>query len=194
VSGWAQPASTEARGTAGFVYADVPNRVIAVIIDGVILVIINAIVGALLTPIIGPTANFVPGTSSDPFSFSFSINPTATIISSIVDLIISGIYFVGSWVTWRATPGQRVLGMQVGNETDGATLTPNQAVIRWLLLGAPFGLLSALSGISGLTGIIGLIAIIWFIVLLVTTARSPTKQGLHDQYAHTVVVKSARIA
>ena len=30
------------------------------------------------------------------------------------------------------------------------------------------------------------------IALLVTTAQSPTKQGLHDRYAHTIMVKAAR--
>jgi uncharacterized RDD family membrane protein YckC len=33
---------------------------------------------------------------------------------------------------------------------------------------------------------------VWFIVLLVTTAQSPTKQGIHDKYARTMVVKAAR--
>jgi len=33
---------------------------------------------------------------------------------------------------------------------------------------------------------------VWVIALLVTTAQSPTKQGLHDKFAGTVVVKAAR--
>ena len=109
-----------------------------------------------------------------------------------VSTAISGAYFVWTWTSMRASPGQRVLGMQVGNAGDGATLTMNQAVIRWVLLGAPFGIASALTGIGGLGLIISLAALAWFIALLVTTAQSPTKQGLHDRYANTVVVKSAR--
>jgi uncharacterized RDD family membrane protein YckC len=186
---WSQPAAgSPVRGTAGFVYADVPNRAIAYIIDAIILGVIGLIVGLVLTGIIGPTVTFTDPT--DPTTYQ--INTGATLISTLVSTIINGIYFVGTWISWRATPGQRILGMQVGNETDGATLTTNQAVTRWILLGAPFGVASALAGISGLGVLIGIAAFVWLVVLLVTTARSPTKQGLHDQYAHTVVVKAAR--
>jgi uncharacterized RDD family membrane protein YckC len=37
-----------------------------------------------------------------------------------------------------------------------------------------------------------LLSLVWAIVLLITTAQSPTKQGLHDRYAKSVVVKAAR--
>ena len=40
--------------------------------------------------------------------------------------------------------------------------------------------------------IASLVSLVWFIALVVTTAQSPTKQGLHDRYAHTMVVKAAR--
>ena len=33
----------------------------------------------------------------------------------------------------------------------------------------------------------------WYAVLLVSVARSPTKQGLHDRAAGTAVVKQARL-
>ena len=46
----------------------------------------------------------------------------------------------------------------------------------------------------GLGVLANLVAFIWFLALLYTTAKSPTHQGLHDQYAHTMVVKSARRA
>jgi uncharacterized RDD family membrane protein YckC len=175
-------------GKAGFVYADVPNRAIGYIIDAIIVGIIAAIVGIILGGIIEPTVTY--SDPSDPLSFQ--INTGATLISTLVSTIINGIYFVGSWISWRASPGQRILGMQVGNETDGATLTTNQAITRWVLLGAPFGIASALAGISGIGVVIALAALVWLIALLVTTAQSPTKQGLHDRYAHTVVVKAAR--
>jgi uncharacterized RDD family membrane protein YckC len=38
----------------------------------------------------------------------------------------------------------------------------------------------------------GVIGLIWLLVLLYTTAQSPTKQGLHDRVARTVLVKAAR--
>jgi uncharacterized RDD family membrane protein YckC len=179
------PAGTPVPGAAGFVYADVPNRAIAYIIDAIILFVINVIVGVILGAIIGPTVTI----DSD---FNIQPNIGASLIYALVSTAISGAYFVWSWTSMRASPGQRVLGMQVGNAGDGATLSMNQAVIRWVLLGAPFGIASALTGIGGLGLLIALAALAWFIALLVTTAQSPTKQGLHDRYANTVVVKSAR--
>ena len=187
--GWAAPsAAASVPGTAGYFYADVPNRAVAYIIDIIILAVIGFIVGIVLAGITGPTMTINPG-ATDPTT-AFTVNTGAVLIATIVTTIINGLYFVLSWTSMRATPGQKVLGMQVGNETDGATLTLNQAVIRWILLGAPFGIAQMLSGILGVLVVV--VAIIWFIALLVTTAQSPTKQGLHDRYAHSVVVKAGR--
>lgn len=187
-SQWTAPpaaAGTPVPGAAGFVYADVPNRAIAYIIDAIILFVINIIIGVILGGIIGPTVTIGP-------DFTVQPNFGASLIYAVVSTLISGAYFVWSWTSMRASPGQRVLSMQVGNAGDGATLTMNQAVIRWVLLGAPFGIASALSGIGFLGLLISLAALAWFIALLVTTAQSPTKQGLHDRYANTVVVKTVR--
>ncbi|MEA2518238.1 MAG: hypothetical protein QOF49_318, partial [Chloroflexota bacterium] len=40
--------------------------------------------------------------------------------------------------------------------------------------------------------LIGLLSLVWVIALVVTTAQSPTKQGLHDQFAKSIVVKGGR--
>jgi uncharacterized RDD family membrane protein YckC len=82
--------------------------------------------------------------------------------------------------------------MQVGNAADGATLTMEQAVKRWLALGGIFALAQLLQPLAALGILVGLAGIVWAIVLLVTTAQSPTKQGLHDQFAGSVVVKAVR--
>ena len=34
-----------------------------------------------------------------------------------------------------------------------------------------------------------LIELLWAIILLITTATSPTKQGLHDRFANTALVR-----
>ena len=47
-TGWAPPPPPVQAGPPGFVYADVPNRAIAYIIDAIILAIIGAIVGAIV--------------------------------------------------------------------------------------------------------------------------------------------------
>jgi uncharacterized RDD family membrane protein YckC len=82
--------------------------------------------------------------------------------------------------------------MQVGNAADGATLTMEQAVKRWLAVGGVFSLAQFLNPLPLLGLLVGLASLIWVIALLVTTAQSPTKQGLHDQFAGSVVVKAVR--
>ena len=177
-------------GPAGLYYADVPNRTIAYIIDAIILGIINLVVGAILGGI-GLNAVTV-NLNATTLNGLVSYNPIVGLIQAVIFAAISGAYFVYTWTTMRGSPGQKVLGMQVGNATDGQTLTMEQAIKRWIALGAPFGIAQALNPLPGLGILIGLAAFIWFIALLVTTAQSPTKQGLHDRYAGTVVVKAAR--
>jgi uncharacterized RDD family membrane protein YckC len=92
----------------------------------------------------------------------------------------------------RASPGQKMLGMQVGNSPDGATLTQEQAIRRWAVLFAPFSLGQVVVVLPTLGALLGLVTFIYAIYLLYTTAQSPTKQGFHDKFANTVVVKASR--
>lgn len=191
---WSQPAAPPppmpAQGTAGFVYADVPNRAIAYIIDAIILAIVSVIIGIVLGAVGLAATSINPNPTG--LDDLIQYNWIGGIVSAIVFTAINGAYFIYTWTTMRGSLGQKVLGMQVGNAADGATLTTDQAIKRWIALGAPFGIAQALNPLPGLGLIIGLAALVWFIALLVTTAQSPTKQGLHDQYASTVVVKAAR--
>jgi uncharacterized RDD family membrane protein YckC len=177
-------------GPAGLFYADVPNRAIAYIIDAIIVGVANIVVAAVLGAI-GLNA-FTVNTNATTIGNILTYNPVVGLIQAVIFAAIGGAYFVYTWTAMRGSVGQKVLGMQVGNASDGATLTTEQAIKRWVALGAPFGIAQALSPLPGLGVLIGLAAVVWFIALLVTTAQSPTKQGLHDQYAGTVVVKAAR--
>jgi uncharacterized RDD family membrane protein YckC len=176
----AQPAQT----ASGLVYADVPNRAIAYIIDAIILFVINLIVGIIV-------GSFLPAPTVTDI-FNAQPNFAAVLITTLIGLAINGVYFIYTWTSMRGSPGQKMLGMQVGNAADGATLTQEQAIRRWIFLGAPFGLASALSPIPALGLLIALAGLAYFIYLLVSTAQSPTKQGFHDKQANTVVVKAAR--
>jgi hypothetical protein len=70
----------------------------------------------------------------------------------------------------------------------------DQAVRRWLAIAAP-GLVSQVFLVIPVIGpILALAAFAWFIFLIWTTAKSPTKQGFHDVFANTQVVKAARSA
>jgi uncharacterized RDD family membrane protein YckC len=179
-SGWQQPAATAVPGIPGFTYADVPNRFIALIIDGfvifVILVIVAAILGTFgLKTGVGSKSDLLPG-----------------IVFALVSLAITAGYFLYTWTSMRASLGMRALGMQVGNAYDGKTLTMDQATKRWVALWGPSVVSGALSGVPAIGSFISLIVLIYLIYLLYSTAKSPTKQGFHDKFANTVVVKAAR--
>ena len=163
-------------GPAGFVYADVPNRMIAYLIDLVILVVINFVISLVLFGIMG-------------------ISTGSAVIVIIVNLVISVGYWVWCWSSRRMTVGMQLLGLQIGSESDGSTISTNQALVRWAFLGLP-GVLASVSSYwsDGLGFLLSLVGLFWIIALLVSIAQSPTKQGYHDRYAHTIMVKAARRA
>jgi len=183
-AGWAAPPPPPVQaGPAGFVYADVPNRAIALIIDWIALIVISIIVGIVLVAI---------GLADAAFGATdFGIG---RIIVTVIGLAVSAGYFIYTWTTMRGTVGMKVLGMQVGNAGDGKTLTTEQAFRRWIALGAPFSIGQLFGPLSGIGALIALLSIGWFIYLLWTTYSSPTKQGFHDKFANTMVVKAARSA
>ena len=174
-------------GPAGFFYADIPNRAIAYIIDAIILFVGFVIVAAVVDAV-GIKTTSLDLTSPTLTSF----NPIAGLILAAINLAISVAYFVYTWTAMRGTVGMKVLGMQIGNAQDGATITMDQALRRSLILFGPGAVAEALGGWSILGLLIGLASFGWFIYLLYTTAVSPTKQGFHDKFANTMVVKAAR--
>jgi uncharacterized RDD family membrane protein YckC len=182
-------------GPAGLFYADVPNRVIAIIIDYIILAVVGFVVSIVLYSILGNPTRVISVPDPNSFlgvRFDTQTNYLSALVFAAVNIAISAGYFVYTWTAMRGTLGMKVLGMQVGNQTDGSTITMDQAIRRWLALGGIFALVQALANLPLLGLLVWLASIAWIIALLVTTAQSPTKQGLHDQFAGTMVVKAAR--
>jgi RDD family len=163
-------------GPAGYYYADVPKRIIAYIIDIIVLVIIGLVVSAIMVGIL-------------------KASDGTFLLITVVNLIISIGYWVYCWSRRRMTIGMQLLGLQIGSEVDGSTITQNSALIRWVILGLPGVLAQAASYFSGSLGfLLSLVGLIWIIALLVSIAQSPTKQGYQDRIAHTIMVKAARRA
>jgi uncharacterized RDD family membrane protein YckC len=188
--GWQSPPPPAAPvpGTSGLVYADTVNRVFAYIIDAVILGIVFLIISAIVSSIFpSPT----PTNLGELFR-AMEVNYAAVVVNAVIQTALSAAYFIYLWMTQRGSLGQRMLGMQVGNAADGKSLTQEQAIRRWIFLGGPLGLISALSPVPTLGILLSLAILAYFIYLLVSTAQSPTKQGFHDVQANTVVVKAAR--
>ena len=182
-AGWAAPPPPVQAGPAGFVYADVPNRAIAYIID----LILVGIVTAIITAFTGSGVTFT-------LAGGWSVNFVALLLAAIIGAAINAAYFVYTWTAMRGTVGMKVLGMQIGNAVDGRTLTMDQAIRRWLVVAAPGFLSQVLWVLPTLGALIGLLSFLWFLYLLWTTYSSPTKQGFHDHFANTMVVKAARTA
>lgn len=170
---------------SGLVYADVPNRVIAYIIDAIIVGLINAVLGGVLAGL-----GFNPVTVSP--DLTVSVNYAGVLIAGLIGLLISAGYFIYTWTTMRATIGMRLLGMQIGNAGDGATMTTNQGIRRYGAIAVPGILAQVLFPIPVVGFVLGLLSLFWYIYLLYTTAKSPTKQGWHDVFANTQVVKTAK--
>lgn len=185
--GWVSTITSQqtVAGPAGLVYADVPARIFAYIIDAILLgltvLLLNIIFGVLFL------SSAVSG---------FNI---LAFVWFVVLLVIyaagSAIYFIYTWTKLRGSPGQRILGLETLNAADGAVLTQPQAIRRWLWLFGPFVLAQVFAMTSLLGGIgqlLSFLGIAWAIYLLYTTSNSPTRQGYHDVQASTVVVKVGR--
>jgi RDD family protein len=156
--------------SASLVPAAVVTRVIAYIIDAIILACVLLVLGLIISDV--------------------------TIVGSITRAIIYAgvgfLYFAYTWVTWRASPGQRVLGLLTVNAADAVALTWNQATMRWAYLFGPSVLNSLFPVGGGLGALVSLIILGYYIYLLYTTANDPKKQGFHDKQAGSLVtVKTA---
>ena len=179
-------------------YGDVPNRIFAYIIDAIVLAVISIVVAIILDIFFGPTVqirdeqilltNLLAGNAAVETNF------LRVLIGVVVSLAVSAAYWIYMWTRMRGTVGMRALGMQVGNFPDGKTLTQDQAIRRWIALGGPLPLVQVLNQVPAIGGLISLAALGYFIYLLYSTAQSPTKQGFHDKFANSVVVKASRVA
>jgi uncharacterized RDD family membrane protein YckC len=190
---WAPPPEVIAGpGTGGLEYAGALPRLVAWIVDVVILAVVGWIILAILFAVFAGSVNwtdaFFPARVSGPGALarngSFYV---AVFVGGLLSLGIQLLYFALQWSSGaRATLGMRLLKLQVANAADGATVTRGQAVRRWIALGQWLSLFGSIPGVGPL---ISLVAFIWDLVILVTTATSPTKQGFHDRFADTVVVQ-----
>jgi uncharacterized RDD family membrane protein YckC len=169
----------------GVAYADLVTRIIAYIIDSILLGIVTFFVAAILGVAI--FASLLTG--------GFLLAIIAALILAVVVLAASAIYFIYTWTTMRASPGQKILNLETVNAADGATLTRDQAIRRWAFLFGPQAIASVgqfaftASDISFLSPILSLLAFLYTIYLLYTASQSPKRQGFHDVQSGTVVVK-----
>ena len=175
-------------GATIYVYADVPNRLVAISIDAVLLSLLLFIGALALSAAFGPVVRF------DLDAYTATVDERLAVANAVLSVVLGGVYFVGSYVLLRASPGHLLLVMRLRPLDPAERLSLASAVVRWLLLAAPFGVASvAMTIVAGDADLVAAVAVsAWYVVLLVTTARHPAKQGLHDRLARTIMVKPAR--
>jgi uncharacterized RDD family membrane protein YckC len=179
---WASPAapvSQEIPGAPGLSFADTTSRFVGYVLDSIVVSIIGSIIAAILGLGRGTVVSSGATTSTN-----YAVTGGAFLVPYVV---VGFAYFVFFWTGGRrATPGQQLFKLQVGNAFDGMALTGNQAVKRWFALGTFLSLFSIVPAIYPLAS---LVELVWVIALFVTTVRSPTKQGFHDKFANSAVVR-----
>jgi RDD family len=162
---------------ASLVFADTPSRFVAYFLDGVLIGVINAI----------PLSVFG---FYDVGYLEFPDRGLLVWVSLLV-WAIQIAYFLWFWTGGRrATPGQRLFSIQVGNAFDGQPLSLREAVIRFLGYGSWITIPVILPFRAPAIGSLVALAI-YLVVLVSSVILSPTKQGLHDRLAGSALVRPA---
>jgi uncharacterized RDD family membrane protein YckC len=166
----------------GLVFSDTPSRIAAYFLDSLLL---SAIVS-------------IPPAFFGFYDYTYTGSPYPEPISresfmalTLFSFAASAVYFLWFWTGGRrGTPGQRVFGIQVANAFDGRPLTVTQAVERWLAMGWWIGILIVLPVFAVAIASYAVFGL-WWVVLLISMIRSPTKQGIHDRFARSALVRPA---
>jgi uncharacterized RDD family membrane protein YckC len=161
-------------GAQGLQYGRTLDRVMAYLLDGFIVAVPVLIIAVLLGSGLALGGLRAGGQA---------------LIVGIVGAGIHLLYFVSFWTgSGGATPGMRLMKLQMGDAQTGATPTVQQGLTRWLALGGIFQILGLVPPLLSLSA---LLTFVWELVLLATTASSATKQGVHDRIANTALVQPA---
>ena len=109
---WSPPPWASVEVAPGLAYADTTSRAVAYFVDLVILAIVGVALGSLLPQ--------TTTRATDLNDLMSSSNPAGTVLAFLIDLA----YFVIAWTGGRrATIGQRLFSIQVGNAFDGRSLS-----------------------------------------------------------------------
>jgi uncharacterized RDD family membrane protein YckC len=174
-------------GQKSYVVASFGRRLGAFLLDGLgIVLVATALGGALGLPGMVTTTTTAEGVTT---TSSF----TNTGWSALMAGLVSAPYCIGMWWLRGATLAQLALGVRVFRATGPQRLSFGAAALRWALLFGVVSLLGALGGLNYvLAGLAGWGQLVWLIALIVTTARDPMRQGLHDRLAGSLVVPGRR--
>ena len=165
------------------------RRSLAWIVD---VVLVTALVFggvSIVDAALGPAVSFHPEAAT--LSDTVVVDRADVAVEALFATVLNAAYFVVPWALLGASPAQLALRIRVRGAADGEMLPVGRALVRWVLLFPPFATISALgAGVPLLARFVWGSALAWYVVLLLSTARNASNQGLHDRIAGTVVEKS----
>ncbi len=194
VVAWETPGpSAAAPGREGYVIGGMGARLVAYFLDGIIVAIVPAILtlfvtdwGRIFQQVIDASRNATPG-QFNRTDFVMTVTPELILVT-LIGLAIQFIYFVGFWTSdGHATPGMRGLRMQVVDAATGGTLSLMAATKRFVALGYPLSLLVIVPALQSVAGIAEFALSLF---LFFTTITNDRRQGLHDKFANSLVIRS----
>jgi hypothetical protein len=178
---------------AGEPFASVPRRALAWIVDVVAVTMIIFVGVAVLDAVLGPTVRIHPEAAA--LEDVLAADPWRVVLNALLATAVSVSYFAFPWALLGGSPAQLALGMRVRDRMDDDMLPLGRALARWILLFPPFATVSALTAGMPLVGaFVWGAAVVWYVVLLLTAARSDANQGLHDRVTRSVVRTRGREA
>ncbi len=188
IVGWQPPPAAEAAPVEGYVIAGPWARLVGWLLDQVLVAYLPSLLFIFVVDwrtffdaIVEQSQN--PSTAQA-FEMPFT---TGYGVATVILVGVSYLYFVGFWTgPGRATPGMRLMKMQVTDEHLGATMTVIQATRRWFAMGAWLSLVAFL-GAAG--SIAGLVQPLLYIALFITVIVNARRQGLHDRAAGSIVIR-----
>jgi uncharacterized RDD family membrane protein YckC len=193
--GWEVPTgAAPVEQQPGYVIAGVGARFVAWLIDGVLSSIVPLALSlvlvdwsALLQPILDQMRLDPTGRSMATGLITFPVTLNLILIT-LITVGIQYLYFVGFWTSrWRATPGMIGLKMRVVDANTGGELSLMQASKRWVAMGWPLSLMIL---VPVLQNAASLTQFALNVFLFFSTVTNDRRQGLHDKFANSQVIRS----
>lgn len=178
--------TSQGSAEAGEPFASLTRRSLAWVVDVILVTLLIFVAVSAMGAVLGPTVRVHPeaATLEDVVAADLGM----VVLDAFLATGLSAAYFVIPWALLGGSPGQLALGIRVRDRGGGEGLPVGRALARWILLFPPFATVSALTaGLPTFGVLVWAAAVVWYLVLLLTTARSETRQGLHDRIAATVV-------
>ena len=181
----------------GYVAGSIGGRFVAWLIDGLLSSLIPGALFLFVFDWAGFFRNVLDRIQVDASGrviptagYAYTIPITLDVILLYLILVaVQFLYFVGFWTSrWQATPGMIGLKMRVVDANTGAGLTILQATKRWIAMGWWLGLLALVPALQS-AGSLAQFAVNLFLFFSIVT--NDRKQGLHDKFAGSQVIRSS---